>query len=57
MICQRNLVLTAPTYMNLNRLIAQVVSSLTVSLRFDGILYTYLNEFGTLAPFLDSIFL
>uniref|UniRef100_A0A1I8FE96 Tubulin domain-containing protein n=1 Tax=Macrostomum lignano TaxID=282301 RepID=A0A1I8FE96_9PLAT len=35
-ICRRNLDVERPTYTNLNRLIAQIVSSITVSLRFDG---------------------
>merc|ERR1740139_310466 len=34
-ICRRNLDIERPTYTNLNRLIAQVISSLTASLRFD----------------------
>lgn len=34
-ICRRNLDIKIPTYRNLNRIIAQLVSSLTVSLRFD----------------------
>jgi len=46
-ICRRNLGIEAPTYNNLNRLIAQVVSSLTSSLRFDGALNTDLTEFLT----------
>jgi tubulin alpha len=44
-ICKRNLDLPSPTYTNLNRLIAQVVSSLTASLRFSGDLNVDLNEF------------
>lgn len=41
-----------PTYNNLNRLIAQVISSLTASLRFDGALNVDLNEFQTnLVPY------
>ena len=35
-ICRRNLDIERPTYTNLNRLIAQIVSSITASLRFDG---------------------
>jgi len=46
-ICRRNLGVEAPSYTNLNRLIAQVVSSLTSSLRFDGALNTDLTEFLT----------
>jgi tubulin alpha len=37
-ICRRNLDIERPTYTNLNRLISQVISSLTASLRFDGAL-------------------
>ena len=37
-ICRRNMDIQRPTYTNLNRLIAQVYSSLTASLRFDGAL-------------------
>lgn len=41
-----------PSFLNLNRLIAQVVSSVTASLRFDGSLNVDLNEFQTnLVPF------
>ena len=36
-----------PTYTNLNRLIAQVISSLTASLRFDGALNVDITEFQT----------
>ncbi|KAI7862618.1 tubulin alpha-1 chain [Mucor mucedo] len=46
-ICRRNLDIERPTYSNLNRLIAQVVSSITASLRFDGSLNVDLNEFQT----------
>ena len=35
-ICRRNLDIERPTYINLNRLISQIVSSITASLRFDG---------------------
>lgn len=42
----------SPGYTNLNRIIAQVVSSITASLRFDGSLNVDLNEFQTnLVPF------
>lgn len=34
-----------PSYLNLNRLIAQIVSSITASLRFDGALNVDLTEF------------
>jgi len=51
-ICKRNLELTKPTYQNLNRLISQVVSSLTASLRFPGSLNVDINEFQTnLVPY------
>ncbi|KAF8592409.1 tubulin-domain-containing protein [Ramaria rubella] len=51
-ICKRNLGVASPSYTNLNRLIAQVVSSITASLRFDGSLNVDLNEFQTnLVPF------
>merc|ERR1711865_1205986 len=35
-ICRRNLDIERPTYTNLNRLVSQVISSITASLRFDG---------------------
>uniref|UniRef100_A0AC35U8U5 Tubulin alpha chain n=1 Tax=Rhabditophanes sp. KR3021 TaxID=114890 RepID=A0AC35U8U5_9BILA len=51
-ICKRNLNVSSPSYTNLNRLIAQVVSSITASLRFDGALNVDLNEFQTnLVPY------
>ena len=51
-ICRRNLDIERPTYTNLNRLIAQVVSSITASLRFDGALNVDLSEFQTnLVPY------
>lgn len=51
-ICRRNLGIERPTYTNLNRLIAQVISSLTASLRFDGALNTDITEFQTnLVPY------
>jgi len=51
-ICRRNLDIERPTYTNLNRLTAQVVSSLTASLRFDGALNVDLTEFQTnLVPY------
>lgn len=46
-ICKKNLNITSPSLINLNRLIAQVVSSITASLRFDGSLNVDLNEFQT----------
>jgi len=51
-ICKRSLNLTKPTYRNLNRLISQVVSALTCSLRFEGSLNVDINEFQTnLVPY------
>lgn len=51
-ICRRNLDIERPTYTNLNRLIAQCVSSITASLRFDGALNVDLAEFQTnLVPY------
>jgi tubulin alpha len=51
-ICRRNLDIERPSYTNLNRLIAQVVSSITASLRFDGALNVDLTEFQTnLVPY------
>jgi tubulin alpha len=44
-ICRRNLDIERPTYTNLNRLLAQIVSSITASLRFDGALNVDLAEF------------
>ncbi|XP_051167445.1 tubulin alpha-8 chain-like [Leptopilina boulardi] len=51
-ICHKNLNVDRPTYTNLNRLISQVVSSITASLRFNGVLNVDLIEFKTnLVPF------
>jgi len=52
-ICKQHLKINNyPTYTNLNRLISQVVSSITASLRFPGSLNVDLNEFQTnLVPF------
>ncbi|VDK71789.1 unnamed protein product [Litomosoides sigmodontis] len=51
-ICRKNLDIKSPTYTNLNRLIAQIVSSITASLRFDGALNVDLTEFQTnLVPY------
>ena len=51
-ICKRNLDVERPSYINLNRLLGQVVSSITASLRFDGSLNVDLNEFQTnLVPY------
>ncbi|CAD5119235.1 DgyrCDS7868 [Dimorphilus gyrociliatus] len=51
-ICDRFLNVTRPTYTNLNRLISQVVSSITTSLRFEGSINVDLTEFQTnLVPY------
>ena len=51
-ICRRNLDVERPTYTNLNRLVAQIISSLTASLRFDGALNVDITEFQTnLVPY------
>ena len=51
-ICRSRLEIQSPTYDNLNRLVAQVISSLTASLRFTGSLNVDLNEFQTnLVPY------
>jgi tubulin alpha len=51
-ICQKNLNISCPSYSNLNKLIAQVISSLTASLRFDGALNVDVTEFQTnLVPY------
>ncbi|KAJ6223570.1 hypothetical protein RDWZM_002115 [Blomia tropicalis] len=51
-ICNNNLLIERPSYTNLNRLIGQVVSSITASLRFDGALNIDLTEFQTnLVPY------
>jgi len=51
-ISRRLLDIQKPTYTNLNRLIAQVISSLTASLRFEGALNVDVNEFQTnLVPY------
>jgi tubulin alpha len=51
-ICRVKLGITRPSYLNLNRLIAQVISSMTASLRFDGSLNVDINEFQTnLVPY------
>ncbi|RXG55196.1 Tubulin alpha-1 chain [Armadillidium vulgare] len=51
-ICRRNMNIERPTYTNLNRLIGQIVSSITASLRFDGALNVDLTEFQTnLVPY------
>nr|XP_031526981.1 tubulin alpha-1A chain-like [Vicugna pacos] len=51
-ICRRNLNIEPLTYTNLNRLIVQIVSSITASLRFDGALNVDLTEFqNNLVPY------
>lgn len=51
-ICRRKLDLDRPMYTSLNRVISQVVSSITASLRFGGPLNVDLSEFQTnLVPF------
>jgi len=51
-ICKTSLNIEKPTYTNLNRLISQVISSLTCSLRFEGALNVDINEFQTnLVPY------
>jgi len=51
-ICAKNLNIERPSYSHLNRVIAQLVSSITASLRFEGALNVDLNEFQTnLVPF------
>jgi tubulin alpha len=51
-VCKTSLDIERPSYNNLNRLIAQVVSSLTASLRFEGSLNVDINDFPTvLVPY------
>jgi len=51
-VCQKKLDLHKPTYTSLNRIVAQVISSLTASLRFDGALNVDMCEFQTnLVPY------
>ncbi|KAL7612346.1 tubulin alpha-5 chain [Lactuca sativa] len=51
-ICKRALDIERPSYRNLNRLISQVISSLTTSLRFDGAINVDITEFQTnLVPY------
>jgi len=51
-ICKRNLQIPRPTYQNLNRVVAQIVSSISCSLRFEGALNVDINEFQTnLVPY------
>jgi tubulin alpha len=51
-ICKKSLDIDRPTYTNLNRLVSQVISSLTASLRFSGALNVDITEFQTnLVPY------
>lgn len=51
-VCRQKLDIERPSYSNLNRLISQIISSITVSLRFGGELNVDLIEFQTnLIPF------
>jgi len=51
-VCRTSLDIERPSYKNLNRLVAQVVSSLTASLRFAGTLNVDINDFPTvLVPY------
>lgn len=51
-ICSRNLGIDMPDYKSLNSVIAQTVSTLTSSLRFEGTLNVDMNEFQTnLVPY------
>lgn len=51
-ICTRNLDMENPTYTSLNRLVAQIISSITAPLRFDGAVNVDLSEFQTnLVPY------
>jgi len=51
-ICQKQLDKPRPSYEDLNKIIAKVISSMTASLRFDGELNVDLGEFQTnLVPF------
>lgn len=51
-VCGNSLEVCSPTYTNLNRVISQVVSSCTASLRFSGAINVDMNEFQTnLVPY------
>jgi len=51
-VCKKKLKISQPSYTNLNRIISQVISSITASLRFSGSLNVDLNEFQTnLVPY------
>ena len=46
-ICRRSLDIERPTYTNLNRLVAQIISSITACLRFDGQINIDMTAFQT----------
>ncbi|XP_071957039.1 tubulin alpha-1B chain-like [Antedon mediterranea] len=51
-ICRRDLDIERPSYLNLNRLIVQTISSITASLRYQGVLNFDMSELQTnLVPF------
>ncbi|CAH1400704.1 unnamed protein product [Nezara viridula] len=51
-ICQNHLDIDSPTYKNINRLVAQAISTITSSIRFGGPLNVDLQEFQTnLVPY------
>ena len=51
-ICRRSLDIERPTYTNLNRLVSQIISSITASLRFDGQINVDMTAFQTnLVPY------
>ena len=51
-ICSNSLDIESPSYSNINKIISQVASSMTVSLRYNGSLNADLNEFLTnLVPY------
>ncbi len=51
-ICKKSLHVESPTFSNVNRLIAQLVSSVTASIRFDGVLNAGVNDILTnLVPY------
>ncbi|KAG5224250.1 Tubulin alpha-1 chain family protein [Salix suchowensis] len=54
-ICRRSLDIERPTYTNLNRLISQIISSLTTSLRFDGAINVDITEFQTNLAYHEQI--
>jgi tubulin alpha len=50
--CRRSLLIDLPNYLDMNRIIAQIVSSLTCTMRSKGFLFTDLAEFETnLVPY------